>query len=70
MPILLWPFPGGSTPPPAGTASPRLFIANVGRLMTILPGSSVLTPGNAYVAEDGTTFYVAEDGTTYYVQEM
>lgn len=26
-------------------------------------------PGNAFVAEDGTTNYVAEDGTTYYVQE-
>ena len=26
-------------------------------------------PGNAYVAEDGTTGYVAEDGTTYYVTE-
>jgi hypothetical protein len=32
-------------------------------------GGGPVTPGNAYVAEDGTTFYVAEDGTTFYVQE-
>jgi hypothetical protein len=29
----------------------------------------VVTPSNAYVAEDNATFYVDETGAVYYVQE-
>ena len=33
-------------------------------------GGGPVTPANALVAEDGTTFLVAEDGTTFLVQEV
>lgn len=39
------------------------------RRVIYLQDDSDATPGDAYVAEDGTTPYVAEDGTTTYVKE-
>ena len=45
------------------------YFAHLGDLFDVEITASGVTPANAYVAENGTTFYVAEDGSTYYVQE-
>jgi hypothetical protein len=55
----------GSITPQSGGSIGNLFDGGVSGTS----GKGSATPGNAYVAENGTTFYVAEDGSTYYVQE-